>query len=81
MVNFPHGHAYSASLYYPMSLKDFDPVCPQAILAMSVALFPSGTLCVTNIPSIICSNIVFCSELNGELAGESYVATMYSFLI
>ena len=32
VANFLHGHVYSASLHYPMSIGAIDPVCPQAIL-------------------------------------------------
>ena len=71
MANFSHRDVYSASLHYPMSISAIDPVCPQAILAMSVTLFPSETLCVTNIPSISYNNTIVCSELNEEHPGES----------
>ena len=70
MTNFSHRDVYSASLHYPMSISAIDPVCPQAILAMSVTLFPSETLWVTNILSISYNNTLFCSELNGENSGE-----------
>ena len=72
MANFSHRHVYSASLHYPMSIMAIDPVCPQAILPMRVTLFPSGMLCVTNIPSINGNDTLFCSELNGKHAGESF---------
>ena len=55
-----------------MPIRGIDSVCPQAILAMSVTLFTSGTLRVTNIPSISCNNTVFCSELSVEHAGEGF---------
>ena len=71
MANFPHRHAYSASLHHPMSIRAIDPVCPQAILAMSVTPFSSGMLYATNILSINCNNTLFRSELNAEHAGES----------
>ena len=70
MANFSHRHVYSASLHYPISIRAIDPVCAQVILAMSVTLFPSEILCVTNIPSINGNITPFCSELNGEHAGE-----------
>ena len=71
MANFWHGNVYSTSLHYPMSIRAIDPVCPQVILPMRVTLFPSGTLCVTNIPSRNRADTLYCSELNGEHAGES----------
>ena len=71
MANFLHKHVYSASLHYPMSIMSTDPVCPQVILSMRMTLFTSGMLCVTNIPSTNCNDTIFCSELNGEDAGES----------
>ena len=52
VADFSHIHVYSASSHYPMSIVAIDPVCSQAILPMRVTLFPSVTLCVTNIPSI-----------------------------
>ena len=74
MAKFPHRHAYSVSLQYPMSARAIDPVCPQAILPMRVTLFPSGMLCVTNIMSINCNNTVFCSESNLEHAGGCFMS-------
>ena len=71
MANFSHRHVYSASLHNPMSIMAIDPVCPQAILPMRVTLFHSGMLRVTNISSINGNDTLFCSELNGEHAGES----------
>ena len=72
MANFSHKHVYSASLHYPMSIMAIDSVCPQAILPMSVTLFPSGMLYVTSIPSINSGDTSFCSELNGKDAGETF---------
>ena len=72
MANFLHAHVYSASLHYPMSIRAIDSVCPQAVLAVSVTVFTSGTLCVTNIPSINCNITLLCSELNVEQAGEVF---------
>ena len=72
MANFSHRHVYTDSLHYPMSVRAIDLVCPQAILPMRVTLFPSGMLCVTNIPSINCNDTSFSSELNREHAGESF---------
>ena len=69
---FSHSHVYNACLHYPMPIRAIDSVCPQAILSMSVTLFTSGTLCVTNIPSINCNYTLCCSELNGENAGEGF---------
>ena len=74
MANFSHRHVYSASLHHPMSIMAIDPVCPQAILPMRVTLFPSGMLCVTNIPSINDKDTSFCSELNGKHAAESFTS-------
>ena len=54
------------------SSRAVDPVCSQAILAMSVTLFPSEMLYVTNIPSIKYNNTPFCLELNGKHADESF---------
>ena len=70
MANFSHRHVNSASLHYPMSIMAIDPVCLQAILPMM--LFPSSMLCVTNIIYINGNDTLFCSELNGEHAGETY---------
>ena len=72
MAYLSHRHVCSFYLHYPMSIMAIDPVCPQAILPMRVTLFPSGMLCVTNIPSINGNDTLFCSELNGEHAGESF---------
>ena len=55
-----------------MSIMAIDPVCSQAILPMRVTLYPSGMLCVTNIPSINDNDILFCSELNREHTSESF---------
>ena len=65
------------SLHYPMSISPIEPVCPQTILAMSVPLFPSVMLCVTNIPLINCNSTLFCSEVNGKHAGESFRSLQY----
>ena len=72
VANFSHRHVYSVSLHYLMSIRATDSVCSQAISAMSVTQLNSGTLCVTNIPSINCKNTLFCSELNGEDDGEGF---------
>ena len=55
VANFSPRHVYSGSLHNPMSIRAIDSVCPQAILAMGVALFTSGTPWVTNIPLINCN--------------------------
>ena len=55
-----------------MSIMSTDPVCTQAIFPMGVTLFPSGMLCVTNIPSINGNDTLFVSELKGEHAGEGF---------
>ena len=73
MATFLHGHVYSASLYYPMSIRVIDQVCPQAILPMTVTLFPPVMLCVTNIPSINGNDTLYCSELNAKHAGENFM--------
>ena len=40
---------------------------------------PSVMLSVTNIPSINCNGTLFCSELNGQHAGKSFMSpTIYS---
>ena len=70
MANISHRHISSASL------RTIDLVYPQAILPMRVTLFPSGALCVTNIPPITCEN-TFCSELNGKRAGESFMSLRF----
>ena len=72
MANFSHRDVYSVSVHYPMSISAIDPVCPQAISAMTVTLFPSEMLCVTNVPLINCNNTLFCSELNGEHIGGRF---------
>ena len=61
-----------------MPIRTIDPVCPQAILTqltqeLRVTQFPSGMLSVTNILSISGNDTLFCSELNGKNAGESFV--------
>ena len=55
-----------------MSINATDPVCSQAILPLRVTLFPSEMLCVTNIPSMNGDDTLYCSELNGEHAGEDF---------
>ena len=77
MTKFPHRHVYNASSQYRMSIGAIDSVCPQAILAMSVMLFTSWTLCVTNVPLINCTNTVFCLELNGEHDGEGFRSLLF----
>ena len=72
MTNFSHRHIYRASLHYPMSIIAINPVWPQAILPMRVTQFLSGMPCVTNILTISNNDSLFCSELNGEHAGESF---------
>ena len=80
MADFLHRHVYSASLHYPMSIRAIDPGHPQAILPMRVTLFPSGMLCVTNIPSINGNDILFCSELKGKYAVQSFSSLRVIFL-
>ena len=80
MANFSHRHVYSASLYYPTSIKVIYVVCSQTILAMSVTLFTSGTLCVTNIPTINCNNTLCFLELNGEHAGKCFRSLQFIVL-
>ena len=75
MANFLHRHVYNAFLHYP--IMTINPACSLAILPMRVTLFPSGTLCVTNIPSIHGKDTLFCSELNGEHAGESFMSLQF----
>ena len=60
-----------------MSIIAIDPICPQAISAMSVTLFPSEILCATNIPSINCNNTLFGLDLNEEHAGESFMSLRF----
>ena len=60
-----------------MSIRAIDPVCPEAILPIRVTLFPSGMLRVTNIPLMNCSDTLFCSELNGEHGGESFMSLQF----
>ena len=69
-----HRHVYNASLHYPMSISAINPVCPQAILPMRVMLFPSGVVCVTNIPSINDNDTIFFPELNFEHEGEGFMS-------
>ena len=71
VANCSHRHVYSAFLHYRMSIRPIEPVCTQAILPMTVTLFPSGVLSIT-IPSIN-GNTLFCSEWNGEHAGETFM--------
>ena len=74
MANSSHRHVYTASLHYPVSIRAIDAVYPQAILPMRVTLLPSGMLGVTNIRSINRNGTSFCSELNGEHAGGSFMS-------
>ena len=73
-ANFSHRHVYSASWHYPTSISAIHPVCPQAILPMRVALFPSGMIYMTNIWSRYRNNMSFYSELNVERVGEDFVS-------
>ena len=70
----------NASLHYPMSIMATDPACPRAMFPMRVTLFPSGMLCVTNIPFINGNDTLYCSDLNGEHAGESFKSQDLLFL-
>ena len=72
MASFSLRHVFSASLHYPMSIMAFDSLCPRVILPMRLTLFPSGVLCVTNIPSNSGNDTFYCSELSEEHAGESF---------
>ena len=72
-----HIDVFHVSLHYPMSTRAIDPVCPQAILLMRAMLFPSGMLCVTNIPSRNCNDTLFSSELNRKHAGESIMSLRF----
>ena len=74
MAIFSLLHVYSAFLHYPMSMMTIDPVCPQASLPMMVTLFPSGMLCVTNIPSIKGNDTSFCLELNGRHDSKRFMS-------
>ena len=56
VTKFSHRHVYSAFLHKPMSISPIDQVCLRVILRISVTLFPSEMLSVTNIPSINCNN-------------------------
>ena len=76
VANFSHRHDYSDSLHYPMPIR----VLAQFALrrfCRGLTLFPSGMLCVTNIPSINCNDTYVCSELNGEHAGESCMSLRF----
>ena len=64
-----------------MSIRVTDPVCPQVILPARVTLFPSATLCVTNILSMQKLQqylFLFRIELGTRLV-KVFVATIYSF--
>ena len=74
MVNFLHGHVYSASLHNPISIRAIDPVCPQATLPMMVTRYPSGTLCVTYISSRNCNDTLYCLDLNVGHAGGNRIS-------
>ena len=76
MTNFSHIYVYSASLDYPMSIRAIGSVCSQAIFPMRRTLFPSGVLCVTNVPSIN-GDALFCLELNGEHASEGFMSLRF----
>ena len=60
-----------------MPIRVIDPVCPQAILPMVVTLFPSGTMCATNIPSRNYNDTQDCTELNGEHVGETFMSLQF----
>ena len=77
MANIAHRHVYSASLHYPMPIWAIDPICPQDVLQVRVTLFTSGMLCVINIPSTNGNDTSFCSELNREHAGESFMSLRF----
>ena len=48
---------------------------------MGVTLFPSETLCATNIPPRNCNNTNKLFRIEGEHAGESFMSLMnYGFL-
>ena len=57
-----------------MSIRANDPVCAQAIFAISVTLLPSRILCVTNIPLIECNHKLFWEELYWEQFGGSVMS-------
>ena len=63
-----------------MSIRTIGPVSPQAILPMTVTLFPSGIICVTNIPSTNCSNCLFRIERRSRW-WKFNVANIYIFEI
>ena len=71
VATFLHEHVCSASLHYPMLIRAIDPVCPKAILPIKVML--CRMLYVTNIPLRNCNDTLFCSELNGNHADDSFV--------
>ena len=77
MANFLHEHVYGASLHYLMSIRTIDPVCPQAILPMLVTLYPSGTLCATNIPLRNNNDAYDFTELDGKYSGESFMSLRF----
>ena len=79
VANFSHRHVYSASLSEPMSIRAIDQVCPQAILPMSVTLFPFGMLCVTNISSISCNALHFVPNWTGNTLVSVLCTTTYSY--
>ena len=74
VANFSHRHVYSVPWHYPTSISVIDPVCPQAILPMRVALFTSGMIHITNIWSRYRNNASLYSELNVEHVGEDFVS-------
>ena len=51
LVHFSHRLILKVSLPFQISIRDFPSFCPQAIFPAQVALFPSGMLYMTNIPS------------------------------
>ena len=76
MTIFSHRHAYSDSLYYPISIRVIDPIYSQAILPASVTLFPSVLMDVTNTGSKTVTTLHFV-QLNGEYAGESFMSLRF----
>ena len=81
VANFSLMHVYSASLHYPILVKAIDLVCPQAILPMGVTLFPSGTLCATNIPSINHNDTIFYSEMSEKHDGETFMSLRFTVFL
>ena len=71
MVHLSH-RPFIVPIVFLTSTRNNDPVCHRTIYLVRLTLFPSGMLNVTNILSRCLNDTPFCSELDGEHAGENF---------